>query len=117
VFDCAGVKKLTGRPDVLQASSDGDKTVVITWSKAVTLKFTDNGTPHWQVCMQAPATFITDSGAAATQVGAFYVGTIPLCGAAGLPAGNPCMVVSRNAAQEIATITLPASWTGDPYFH
>jgi hypothetical protein len=116
-YDCAGAKKITGRPDVLQASSDGDKTVVITWSKQITLKFTDNGTPHWQVCMQAPATFITDSGVSATQVGSFFVGTIPLCGAAGLPAGNPCMVVSRNAAQEIATITLPASWTGDPYFH
>ena len=114
-FTCTGVKKIDGRPDVLQASADGDKTVVITWSKAVTLKFTDNGTPHWQVCMQAPASFITDSGGAATQSGAYFVGAIPLCGT--VPVTNPCMLVSRNQAQEIARITLPGAWAGDPYFH
>lgn len=115
---CADVKKLVGRPDVLQAaSSDGAKTVVITWSKIVTLKFTDNGTPHWQVCMAAPDLFTTDGGgdAVLNSVTGLYEGTVPLCGAA--PAGNPCMAISRNAAQEIATITLPDGWAGDPYFH
>jgi len=118
-FTCDGVKKVDGRPDVLQASSDGDKTIVITWSKQVTLKFTDNGTPHWQVCMEAPKPFYNDALVFinTTNAAGFYVGTIPLCGAAGLPANNPCMAVSRNAAQEIATITIPSSWAGDPLFH
>jgi hypothetical protein len=115
-FDC-GLATVDGRPDVLQATSNGDKTVVITWSKQVTHKFTDTGTPHWEVCMQAPATFITDSGAPATHSGAYYFGTVPLCRAGGLPANNPCMALSRNRSQESATITLPAGWTGDPYFH
>jgi hypothetical protein len=120
-FGCDGVKKLEGRPDVLQATSDGDKTVVITWSKAVTLKFTDNGTPHWQVCMAAPAVFTTDANTdAVINDAGLYEGTIPLCGAAFLSPDkpNPCMAISRNAAQEIATITLPSGWAnGDPYFH
>lgn len=120
-FGCDGVKKLEGRPDVLQATSDGDKTVVITWSKAVTLKFTDNGTPHWQVCMAAPAVFTTDANTDAVLNDAgLYEGTIPLCGSAFLSPDrpNPCMAISRNAAQEIATITLPSGWAnGDPYFH
>lgn len=118
-FICAGVKKLDGRPDVLQATSNGNKTLVITWSKTVTLKFTDNGTPHWQVCMGAPVVFTTDAGVDATlnTTSGLYEGTVPLCGAAGLTGDDPCMVISRNAAQEIATITLPISWNGDPYFH
>jgi hypothetical protein len=120
-FTCAGVKKLEGRPDVLQTTASGDKTVVITWSKATTLAFTDNGTPHWQVCMRAPAAFLDDTGATTPQEtgGPWYVGTLPICGSSFLTSGKyPCMLVSRNQAQEIARITLPATWaTGDPYFH
>jgi hypothetical protein len=116
-FVC-GMDRVDKRPDVLQAatSDNSNKTVVITWSKDVTHKFTDTGTPHWQVCMQAPATFKTDSGADATgPVNGFWYGTIPICGVA--PAGNPCMLLSRNRSMEIATITLPTGWAGDPYFH
>jgi hypothetical protein len=116
-FVC-GMDRVDQRPDVLQAatSDNSNKTVVITWSKDVTHKFTDTGTPHWQVCMQAPATFKTDSGADATgPVNGFWYGTIPICGVA--PAGNPCMLLSRNRSMEIATITLPTGWAGDPYFH
>lgn len=114
-----GMAKVDGRPDVLQAATSDNslKTVVITWSKDVTHKFTDTGVPHWQVCMQAPATFITDSGAPATPNGAYYYGTIPICGTAGVPVGNPCMTLARNRSMEIATITLPSGWAGDPYFH
>lgn len=119
-FTCtAGGAKVNDRPDVLQVTSSGDKTATITWSKQVTLKFTDAGTPHWQVCMEAPVAFITDAGSPLTFVNGYYVGLVPLCSAIDISlTPNPCMTLSRNAAQEIAVITIPVSWSGgDPYVH
>lgn len=119
-LDC-GDAFIPERPEVEQVSLvSGTKTAAITWTKAVTLQDPRNGTPFWPVCMQAPQVFPTapNGDPATPTAGGTFTGLVPLCSDSFVdPAVDPCMVLSRNKAQETATITLPLGWDGDPYFH
>jgi hypothetical protein len=112
---------IAARPEAVQLDlAAGDKTLTLTWTKADTLRDPRNGTPFWPVCMTADHAFVTANGTTAANDPAttgWFSGLLPACGAAGVPAGNPCMTLSRKQAREIAVVHLPASWGGDPYFH
>ncbi|MDQ1680539.1 MAG: hypothetical protein QOI42_1398 [Frankiaceae bacterium] len=112
---------IAARPEAVQLDlAAGDKTLTLTWTKADTLRDPRNGTPFWPVCMTADHAFVTANGTTAANDPAttgWFSGLLPACGAAGVPAGNPCMTLSRKQAREIAAVHLPASWGGDPYFH
>jgi hypothetical protein len=116
---------IAARPDVVQLDlSTGDKNLTITWSKSDTLADPRNGKPFWPVCMTAMTNFVTSAGTQAwspstpgDQQPAWVSGLLPNCGASFLSAADPCVVLSRRQAQEIATVKLPAAWPGDPYFH
>lgn len=90
------------------SGSGGAKTVDIGWDKATTNAYTDNGVPHWEVCMSAPYTFTLDGGSQGT------TGPLPLCGS---PAVPPCISkLYKVAAAQHATVLLPDNGQDPKFF-
>jgi len=103
-------------------STTGSKSVELAWDKQTTNAYTDNGTPHWEVCMSAPYGFYTEgsdgtllppqSETSPTQ------GPLPLCSAlaaAGV-SDQPCIsdLFKVKAAQH-AIVQVPGN-PQDPKF-
>lgn len=98
------------------------KTVELAWDKQTTNAYTDNGVPHWEVCMSAPYGFYTEGGNGTLQPPQSSTsptqGPLPLCSAlaaAGV-SDQPCIsdLFKVKAAQH-AIVQLPGN-SQDPKF-